>query len=255
MQREKASDKRLFLALIVLTAFLVLSVLGLTYFVPTVGLSSFPDVVRWIFFGGVVFIGLVFTVILGFLAAVIALGRDIPIPYAKKLRSIAIKYFFPLFVTVGRLVGLPKERVQHAFVTINNELVISSCRNGKTPKRILLLMPHCLQYSECPVKVTYRAENCKRCGKCPIKRLLELAEEYGAVLSVATGGTIARRVVKETKPDLIIAVACERDLTSGIQDTVPLPVYGIFNSRPQGPCFNTQVDLEALEAVLKEINK
>ena len=27
----------------------------------------------------------------------------------------------------------------------------------------------------------------------------------------------------------------------------PLPVYGIFNQRPFGPCFNTQVDLDAVE--------
>lgn len=253
LQGEKSSDKKLFLLLVLLTTFLVLSVLTLSYLVPAVGLSALPPFVKWIFLGMVAAVGCGFAIILGFLAAVIMLGRDISIPYAKKLRSIAIKYFLPVFIVVGRLVGLPKERIQHAFVTVNNELVLSACRNGKIPQRILLLMPHCLQYSECPVKVTYKAENCKRCGKCPIKRLLELAEEYGATLSVATGGTIARRVVKETRPDLIIAVACERDLTSGIQDTVPLPVYGIFNRRPQGPCFNTQVDLEAVEAVLKEI--
>ncbi|MEJ5300742.1 MAG: DUF116 domain-containing protein [Thermodesulforhabdaceae bacterium] len=247
------SDKRLFLLLVFFTAFLILSILGFSYFVPSVGLSALPDLVRWAFLGIIVAAGCFFVVIFGFLIAVIVLGRDVSIPYAKKLRSIAIKYFLPIFIVVGRLLGIPKERIQHAFVTINNELVLSACRNGRVPERILLLMPHCLQYSECSVKVTYRAENCKRCGKCPIKRLLELAEEYGATLSVATGGTIARRVVKETKPDLIIAVACERDLTSGIQDTVPLPVYGIFNRRPHGPCFNTQVDLEAVDAVLKEI--
>jgi hypothetical protein len=249
----KSSDKKLFLLLVIFTAFLVLSILGLSYIVPSIGLSAFPDPVRWVFLGAIAAIGGFFIVVFGFLTTVIILGRDVSIPYAKKLRSIAIKYFLPIFIVVGRLLGLPKERVQHAFVAINNELVLSACRNGRAPERILLLMPHCLQYSECPVKVTYRAENCKRCGKCPIKRLLELAEEYGAKLAVATGGTIARRVVKETRPDLIIAVACERDLTSGIQDTVPLPVYGIFNRRPHGPCFNTQVDLEAVEMVLREV--
>lgn len=255
LQKERSSDKKIFLALVIITSFLVLSLLGISYLVPAVGLSSLPDPVRWAFLATVILAGLIFTLILGFLVTVIILGRDVSVPYSKKLRSIAMRYFLPLFIIVGRLLGLSKERIQHAFVTINNELVLSSCRNGRPPKRILLLMPHCLQYSECPVKVTYRAENCKRCGKCPIKRLIEISEEYGATLSVATGGTIARRVVKETRPDLIIAVACERDLTSGIQDTVPLPVYGIFNRRPYGPCFNTQVDLEAVETVLREIHR
>jgi hypothetical protein len=103
------------------------------------------------------------------------------------------------------------------------------------------------------VKVTNSVQNCKRCGKCPIKDLLNLSDKYGVDLAVATGGTIARRIVVETRPDLIIAVACERDLTSGIQDTSPLPVYGIFNERPFGPCLNTRVSLEHVESVLRDI--
>jgi len=46
---------------------------------------------------------------------------------------------------------------------------------------------------------------------------------------------------------VIVAVACERDLTSGIQDTYPIPVFGIFNRRPFGPCYDTDVDLELVE--------
>jgi hypothetical protein len=110
-----------------------------------------------------------------------------------------------------------------------------------------------LQDRDCKVKVTYRVQNCKRCGKCSIKDLLELSEKYGAHLAVATGGTIARRIVIDTRPDLIIAVACERDLTSGIQDTTPLPVFGIFNLRPFGPCINTRVPLDQVEEVLKRV--
>ncbi|HAA03577.1 MAG TPA: hypothetical protein DCE18_09425, partial [Syntrophobacteraceae bacterium] len=106
---------------------------------------------------------------------------------------------------------------------------------------------------DCSVKVTHTVENCKRCGKCAIKDLLQLSEKYHVDLAVATGGTIARRIVVEKRPDLIIAVACERDLTSGIQDTTPLPVYGIFNQRPFGPCLNTQVSIAQVEAVLADV--
>ena len=55
----------------------------------------------------------------------------------------------------------------------------------------------------------------------------------------------------ETRPRLIIAVACERDLTSGVQDTHPLPVYGILNHRPEGPCRNTLVTLRLVEDALR----
>jgi hypothetical protein len=46
-------------------------------------------------------------------------------------------------------------------------------------------------------------------------------------------------------------VACERDLTSGIRDTHPLPVHGILNDRPEGPCLNTVVRLDLIEQALQ----
>ena len=38
---------------------------------------------------------------------------------------------------------------------------------------------------------------------------------------------------------------------SGIQDTSPLPVYGVLNERPHGPCLDTTVSLAALEQALR----
>ena len=86
------------------------------------------------------------------------------------------------------------------------------------PERLLILVPHCLQYHECRVRITGDIENCDACGKCRIKELVRLSCKYHVSISVATGGTLARRIVKEKQPSVIIAIACERDLTSGIQD-------------------------------------
>ena len=71
------------------------------------------------------------------------------------------------------------------------------------------------------------------------------------VALIATGGTIARRIVVQTRPRCIIAVACERDLTSGIQDSYPLPVFGVLNQRPHGPCVDTLVPMKALEDAVR----
>ncbi len=252
LNNDHRSERFLFLLIVFITALTLIGILGLSYFVASIGINNLPLYAQWLLTAVLIITGGSVLLVLGALATVIMAGRDLPVPYVKKLRSIAVKYFLPVFIAVGKILGISKEEVQHAFVAVNNQLVMSYCKDGHPPERILLLMPHCLQNSECPVKITYRVQNCKRCGKCVIKDLLELSEKYNSNLSVATGGTIARRIVIETKPDLIIAVACERDLTSGIQDTAPLPVYGIFNRRPHGPCFNTQVDLEAIEEVLKE---
>lgn len=61
---------------------------------------------------------------------------------------------------------------------------------------------------------------------------------------------MARKIIHDLHPSAVIAVACERDLTSGLLETFPLPVFGIVNDRPNGYCQNTQVNLERLEAAL-----
>jgi hypothetical protein len=249
--QSAGSQKRVIISLVALFGIIATAALVLLYIVPYYGFRSISVHLPLIM--GVL-TGLAAVVLLGsllLLAAVFALGRDIF--FSRKLRSVAIRILLPVLIGIGRLAGLRREQVQHAFVAVNNELVLAQCRNGRPLKSVLLLMPHCLQDRDCKVKVTHQVQNCKRCGKCSIKELLELSEKYGAHLAVATGGTIARRIVIDTRPDLIIAVACERDLTSGIQDTTPLPVFGIFNQRPFGPCINTQVALEQVEAVLKTV--
>jgi len=66
---------------------------------------------------------------------------------------------------------------------------------------------------------------------------------------------LARRIVLENRPEAIVAVACELDLTSGIQETYPIPVIGILNERPNGSCINTKVDLEKVRnAILYFLN-
>ena len=82
---------------------------------------------------------------------------------------------------------------------------------------------------------------------------MQLAEEIGFHFFVVTGGTLARQKVKEIRPKAVVAIACERDLTSGIQDVYPLPTVGIMNIRPNGPCYNTKVDIEEFRRVITEI--
>ncbi len=54
----------------------------------------------------------------------------------------------------------------------------------------------------------------------------------------------------EIKPEAIVAVACERDLSSGVIDTYPLPILGIVNERPFGPCFNTRVKIDRVKEAI-----
>ena len=150
------------------------------------------------------------------------------------------------------MTGLDKDRIRQSFIAMNNSLVISQKMKVK-PDRILVLLPHCIQLSDCEIKVTGDIHKCAKCGRCCIKGLVEIGRKYSVDISVATGGTLARKVIVEKRPKLVLAVACERDLTSGIKDCYPLPVIGILNDRPFGPCFNTIVDVSKIDEALCQV--
>jgi hypothetical protein len=166
------------------------------------------------------------------------------------LRGIAICFFLPIAEFFVRLAGFSVEKARRYFIRKNNEMVMSSGLRCPADK-VLVLLPHCLQFSGCSHRLTYNPDNCERCGKCPHAALLDLRDAWGVKLAVATGGTVARRIVAESGLDLIIAAACERDLASGIQDAYPLPVFGIPNTRPHGPCLDTLVDVHEVEWALR----
>ncbi len=245
--------KRIFIGLIVFTVFLITAITVGLYLIPYIGLKNIhplaPEVVCFS-------MGMVLSIlILGVGLLILTLIRGREIFFASRLRGIVIEVLFPIMIGVGKLLGISKEKIQQSFVEVNNLLVKAKCLDIK-PTSILLLMPHCLQFNDCAIKITSDAYKCQACGKCKIKDLVILAKKHNVHLSVATGGTLARRRVAEAKPQAIIAVACERDLTSGIQDAYPLPVIGILNDRPYGPCFNTSVDIakvsDALEFLAKD---
>jgi hypothetical protein len=241
-------QKRIFIGLIVFTVFLITAGTVGLYLIPYIGLRNIhplaPNIVC-ITMGGITG-----ALILGVALLVLTLIRGKEIFFAAKLRGIVIEVLFPIMIVVGKFLGISKEKVQQSFVEVNNLLVKAKCSDSK-PQRILLLMPHCLQFNDCAIKITSDAYKCQACGKCRIKDLVMLAKKHNVHLSVATGGTLARRRVAEAKPEAIIAVAFERDLTSGIQDAYPLPVIGILNDRPFGPCFNTSVDISKVADALE----
>ncbi len=240
--------KRLFIALIGATCAVVCTLLALLWIIPYVGLRNIHPLAPWVL--GAVLGALLLLVCWAGLGLVLSLVTPRPLPLARRLRGVTVKLLLPLMSLIGRAVGLSKEDVHTSFIKVNNELVLREL--GKFPvQKILLLMPHCLQNSRCDRRLTYDIDNCARCGLCPVAGLLELRDRYGVHLAIATGGTIARRIVVQKRPALIIAVACYRDLSSGIQDTYPLPVFGVLNERPNGPCLDTLVPMPALEAAIK----
>ncbi|WP_346354547.1 DUF116 domain-containing protein [Azotosporobacter soli] len=163
----------------------------------------------------------------------------------------AVNLLFPLAIRIGRLLDVDKERIERSFIEASNHLVKNRGIHVP-PERLLILTPHCLQHESCPHKITHDVSNCKNCGRCQVGELLEIARRHGCHLAVVTGGTLARKVIKGLRPKAVLAIACERDLTSGIQDVFPLPVIGVLNERPFGPCCNTRIDVDKVDEAVRE---
>lgn len=119
------------------------------------------------------------------------------------------------------------------------------------PEELLILVPSCLQSSECELRLTNDIAKCRRCGRCKVKDVVELAERLGTRCAIATGGRLALQLAQEDRIKAVVAVACEKELQEGLRAVFPKPAIGIINLRPHGPCKDTDVDLAELEEAVR----
>jgi hypothetical protein len=128
---------------------------------------------------------------------------------------------------VARAFG-KRDWVEHAAIDVYNTLALR--RGRKVGKgELLVLIPRCL-------------------SKQALDGVLEIAGRYDVPVFVATRGQLARRVIRERRPRAVVAVACERDMMTGLRDVAgKLPVLGLTMQLPNGPCRDAAIDLEQME--------
>lgn len=139
-----------------------------------------------------------------------------------------------LTVKVGGLLGIPKDRMVNSFLKVYNVAV--KLKNLKLkPSELLILLPRCLR-------------------KEYLEILRNLKERYNFQMFTVGGGQQARQKIRMLMPRAIIAVACERDLLSGFVEVNPkIPVIGLPNIRPEGPCRNTEIDINLVESAVRHL--
>ncbi len=138
------------------------------------------------------------------------------------------------FLRLMRLTSRVAERfgrrdwVENASVKVYNALALLRRRKVGTGE-LLLLIPRCL-------------------SKETLDGVLGIAGKYGVPVFVATRGQLARRVIRERRPRAVVAVACERDMVSGLHDVAgKVPVLGLTMTLPAGPCKDAGLNLVQLE--------
>jgi len=121
-----------------------------------------------------------------------------------------------------------RDWVENAAVKVFNALALARGRKVGHGE-LLLLVPRCL-------------------SRETLEGVLEIAGRYAVPVFVATRGQLARRAIRERKPRAVVAVACERDMVSGLHDVAGrLPVLGLTMELPSGPCKDAILDLGRLE--------
>lgn len=242
--------KRLFIGLLLATEFLIALMLYGIWKISYLGLEKIFEYLPAIVGAFLIFIS---TFSFGALCNMVFAVKGLPTLKLFHRYSFAIiKFLFPLAVRIGKIFGINRRQLEGSFIAVSNLIFMKS--KIKVPaNKLLVLVPHCLQLAQCPHKITRDPNNCKRCGGCNIGDLMKLSKELGFIFFVATGGTLARQVVVKNRPQAVLAIACERDLMSGIQDVYPLPAVGVLNIRPNGPCYNTRVDIEEVKRTLQQI--
>jgi hypothetical protein len=200
-------------------------------------------------------------------------------------RVLIRRLLLPISEGVGRVIGVPADRVKSSFIEFNNSVVRANARStgkigaGTLPaaevsvalsgspavpaggvrvgasEQILLLLPHCLQNSECSRMLAGDVQNCDGCGSCVMNELKELVLKYGVQNRIVGGGALALMAVRELRPKAVAGVACERELVAAIRELGDIPVVAISNCRPEGPCRNTVVEIARVEEALRILLK
>ena len=70
----------------------------------------------------------------------------------------ALNLLFPIALALGRVFHIDQDRIKSSFIEVNNQLVRSK-EFKLLPAQILVLAPHCLQWSGCPHKITVNIDN------------------------------------------------------------------------------------------------
>lgn len=125
-----------------------------------------------------------------------------------------------------------RDWVENAAVKVYNALALPRVRRVNAGE-LLLLVPRCL-------------------SRGTLDRVLESAGRHEVPVFVATRGQLARRVIRERRPRAVVAVACERDMVTGLHDVAgKVPVLGLTMTLPAGPCKDAELDHETLDEYLE----
>jgi len=134
---------------------------------------------------------------------------------------------------VGEMFGVQRDWTDNAAIVVYNRLAWAREWRVRA-NELLILIPRCL-------------------SRTALDGVMDIAKRYDVATFVATRGAYARQVIRERRPKAVVAVACERDMVSGLHDVAGrLPVLGLTMQLPNGPCKDASLDLVKMEEFVRK---
>lgn len=134
---------------------------------------------------------------------------------------------------VGEVFGVQRDWTDNAGVAVYNRLAWARDWRVRA-NEMLILIPRCL-------------------SRAALDGVMDIARRYDVATFVATRGAYARQAIRERRPKAVVAVACERDMVSGLRDVAGrLPVLGLTMQLPNGPCKDASLDLVKMEEFVRK---
>jgi hypothetical protein len=141
--------------------------------------------------------------------------------------------------------------VDEVYIGIKNRLNLKAFLKVEVSRRAVFL-PQCLRSStSCKAELSEFGYTCKRCGACPIPKILDAAGERGYKIYIVPGGSMVFNIVKKTQPLACIGVGCYPELEDAIAKLgrAGIPTQAVPLLRDG--CKDTQVDVERIIKVLR----
>ena len=168
-------------------------------------------------------------------------------------------------VTLGQLTALATQFINNAklhpdlsgwlMVEINNRIWHETFSNTPYNQRLLLL-PQCLKNAAaCTAEIDELGLICRRCGKCSIASLEEIAEKLDVMSLVAEGITSTNAIIglfENGDIDAVIGVGCLESLEKSFPLLVDNAVPGMAVALNCSGCKNTTVDEDYVEKMVSE---
>jgi hypothetical protein len=137
---------------------------------------------------------------------------------------------------VGEIFGVQRDWTDNAAIAVYNRLAWAREWRVRA-NELLILIPRCL-------------------SRVALDGVMDIAKRYNVATFVATRGAYARQAIRERRPKAVVAVACERDMVSGLRDVAGrLPVLGLTMQLPNGPCKDASLDLAEMERFVRKYLK